>query len=265
MTRTVQELFDLTGRTAIVTGGGTHLGTAFTEALGDLGAKVFDEISSGLKAVVIPGLHRGIRVLDERFRVLYSHIASSEKVSLCYHVHLATRARSFVVADVSTNTVTVAVKGGKFYGGVDACLGAPGLEQGPLDLELLRKVDAGELSANEAFSRAGVAARAGVDPRALLRGEGRDAVRLDALATAVKMEVEALASLVDPEIVAIAGWAGSHPQLSLRLEKLLSSYTLRFFDEWAAAMGSAEIARDILKGRRDFLGIRVGSLPEAIF
>ena len=41
MTRTVQQLFDLTGRTAIVTGGGTHLGTAFTEALGDLGAKVY--------------------------------------------------------------------------------------------------------------------------------------------------------------------------------------------------------------------------------
>ena len=41
MTRTVQELFDLTGRTAIVTGGGTHLGTAFTEALCDLGATVY--------------------------------------------------------------------------------------------------------------------------------------------------------------------------------------------------------------------------------
>ena len=40
MTKTIQELFDLTGRTAIVTGGGTHLGTAFTEALCDLGAKV---------------------------------------------------------------------------------------------------------------------------------------------------------------------------------------------------------------------------------
>jgi len=41
MTKSVQELFDLTGRTAIVTGGGTHLGTAFTEALCDLGAKVY--------------------------------------------------------------------------------------------------------------------------------------------------------------------------------------------------------------------------------
>ena len=41
MTKTIQQLFDLTGRTAIVTGGGTHLGTAFTEALCDLGAKVY--------------------------------------------------------------------------------------------------------------------------------------------------------------------------------------------------------------------------------
>jgi len=41
MTKTIQQLFDLTGRTAIVTGGGTHLGTAFTEALSDLGAKVY--------------------------------------------------------------------------------------------------------------------------------------------------------------------------------------------------------------------------------
>jgi len=41
MTKTIQEIFDLTGRTAIVTGGGTHLGTAFTEALCDLGAKVY--------------------------------------------------------------------------------------------------------------------------------------------------------------------------------------------------------------------------------
>ncbi len=41
MFRRVQDLFDLTGRTAIVTGGATHLGTAFTETLCDLGAKVY--------------------------------------------------------------------------------------------------------------------------------------------------------------------------------------------------------------------------------
>ena len=36
----VKELFDLTGQVAIVTGGGTHLGRAMAEALGELGAAV---------------------------------------------------------------------------------------------------------------------------------------------------------------------------------------------------------------------------------
>ena len=37
----VQELFDLTGRVAVVTGGGTHLGKAMATALGELGAAVY--------------------------------------------------------------------------------------------------------------------------------------------------------------------------------------------------------------------------------
>lgn len=38
---TIQQLFDLTGRAAIITGGGTHLGRAMAEALGELGAAVY--------------------------------------------------------------------------------------------------------------------------------------------------------------------------------------------------------------------------------
>jgi NAD(P)-dependent dehydrogenase (short-subunit alcohol dehydrogenase family) len=34
----VRELFDLTGRAAIITGGGTHLGRAMAETLAELGA-----------------------------------------------------------------------------------------------------------------------------------------------------------------------------------------------------------------------------------
>ncbi len=38
---TVQQLFDLSGRVAIVTGGGTHLGRAMAETLSELGAAVY--------------------------------------------------------------------------------------------------------------------------------------------------------------------------------------------------------------------------------
>ena len=74
MTRTVQELFDLTGRSAIVTGGGTHLGTAFTEALCDLGAKVYiasrraelcEEVAFDLRARGYDVIGLGCDVTDE--------------------------------------------------------------------------------------------------------------------------------------------------------------------------------------------------------
>jgi NAD(P)-dependent dehydrogenase (short-subunit alcohol dehydrogenase family) len=39
--RNISDLFNMSGRVAIVTGGGTHLGTAFTEAMAELGAHVY--------------------------------------------------------------------------------------------------------------------------------------------------------------------------------------------------------------------------------
>ena len=40
MTRTIQQLFDLTGKTALVTGGSRGLGLQMAQALGEAGAKV---------------------------------------------------------------------------------------------------------------------------------------------------------------------------------------------------------------------------------
>ncbi len=40
MTRTVQQLFDLTGKTALVTGGSRGLGLQMAQALGEAGARV---------------------------------------------------------------------------------------------------------------------------------------------------------------------------------------------------------------------------------
>ena len=40
MTRTVQQLFDLTGRTALITGGSRGLGLQIAHALGEAGARL---------------------------------------------------------------------------------------------------------------------------------------------------------------------------------------------------------------------------------
>ena len=40
MTRTIQQLFDLTGKTALVTGGSRGLGLQMAQALGEAGARV---------------------------------------------------------------------------------------------------------------------------------------------------------------------------------------------------------------------------------
>ncbi len=225
------------------------------------GTLVYDEIAScGIRAVVIPGLHRGVKAIDPRFRALYSHCASAEKVSLCYHAHITTGAQDLIVTDVSSNTVTIGIKNGRFLGAIDACLGAPGLVHGPLDLESLRMIDEGHTSANRAFSRAGVVKISGreelhrvLDPR-----DERDRLAAESLIMAVSMEVYGFLSLFKPEVVAVSGWAGTSSVIYEGLRGALAdaAQVVRL-DGYAAAKGSAEIARDVLAGRRDFLGVEV--------
>lgn len=230
------------------------------EAIG-IGTRVYDEIaSSELDAVVIPGLHRGVETLDPRFRALYSHCASAEKVSLCYHAYLKTRAENLIVADISSNTVTIGIKDGRFLGAMDACLGAHGLVHGPLDLGALRKIDAGLLKANEAFCSAGVNKIAGAeDIRKLLEADGeKERLALHALVMSVLMEINGFLSVMKPDAIVITGWAGVDDNLYSKLRPALEKFAFVYrLNGYAAAKGSAEIARDILAGRRDFLGIPV--------
>jgi len=62
MTRTIQQLFDLTGKTALVTGGSRGLGLQLAHALGEAGAKIvlssrkasdLEEAAADLKAAGI--------------------------------------------------------------------------------------------------------------------------------------------------------------------------------------------------------------------
>jgi NAD(P)-dependent dehydrogenase (short-subunit alcohol dehydrogenase family) len=70
----VQALFDLTGRAAVVTGGGTHLGRAMAEALGELGAAVYlasrdaarcERVAAELRAAGLDATGLGVDVTVE--------------------------------------------------------------------------------------------------------------------------------------------------------------------------------------------------------
>ncbi len=228
------------------------------------GERAYDELTSRLRAVVIPGLHRNLECLDARMRALYSHMASAEKVSIAYDAYLKVRrkmgAESFIVSDVSSNTVSVAVDRGRITGAIDACLGAIGMLHGPLDLEAMRRIDRGELSANEAFSQAGVVKiRSFSDfDEILVPGDERAKLALEALLLSVEMEIRSLTALVEPEAVVLTGAAGAHEAVFTMLRKRLREVApvLRI-DAYSAARGSAEIAEAVHGGAREILGIRV--------
>jgi putative methanogenesis marker protein 12 len=212
-------------------GAGKHIGG---------GTRVFDAIAgSGIPAVVVPGLHRASPT-DPRFRV-YSHQASPEKVGIAYEVHQVL-GDGFVVADVSSNTVTILVSGGRIQGAIDACIFAPGLLQGALDVDAIRKIDRGGCSANEAFQHAGVDYHL------------PEAERLPALALFAAMEIAALRVLAPEAKAAVAGTLG--PQVAPEVERLLG-IPVTVFDEWCASRGLWKIARDVVSGKRDILGIPV--------
>ena len=75
MPTNIKDLFDLTGRTAIITGGGTHLGTAMARALGQLGASVYiasrrarlcEDVARDLRIEGIDAVGLGCDATDEQ-------------------------------------------------------------------------------------------------------------------------------------------------------------------------------------------------------
>jgi putative methanogenesis marker protein 12 len=229
------------------------------------GTKLYDEIKeSDLKAIVIPGLHRKISVLDPRFRALYSHMGAADKVALSYHCYLRVNeemdADNLVICDISSNTATIGIKDGKFFGAIDACLGAPGLLHGPLDLGTIRRIDAGEVSANEAFYSSGVNKIAKVDiTRKIPETDTKEAgLAREALILAARMEIVSFLGEIKPDAFVITGSAGVHKNVFGPLKESLDG-TARVFkiNSSTAAFGAAEIAKGVLGGREDFLGIGV--------
>ena len=149
-----------------------------------------------------------------------------------------------VVSDASSNTVTLLVTAGKLVGAFDACIFAPGTRHGALDVDAIRKIDAGECSANEAFQRAGVDYTLPDDNN----------LRMRTVAMFAAMECAALLLLNSRARVALAGSLA--PLIAPEVESLLGQ-DVAVYDEWCASRGLAAIARDVFSGARDILGIDV--------
>ena len=212
-------------------GAGQHIGG---------GTRVFDEVAkSGIPAIVIPGLHRGSPT-DPRFKV-YSHQSSPEKIGIAYEVCHAI-GNDVVVSDVSSNTVTLLVTSGTLVGAFDACIFAPGFLHGALDVDAIRRIDAGTCTANEAFQHAGVKFSLPEDQR------------MRSVAMFAAMECAALLLLNTRARVALAGSLA--PIIASEVKDLLGQ-DVAIFDEWCASSGLVRIARDVFCGSSNILGLGV--------
>jgi putative methanogenesis marker protein 12 len=228
------------------------------------GTLVYDTIrNSGIPAVVIPGLHRG-NTTDGRLNI-FSHGASPEKIGIVYHAHKKGH-DNMVVSDISSNTVTLAVAQGRLLGALDACIFAPGIHHGPIDLEGIRNVDDGKYTANDAFIRAGVVKMAGVQDidtlmTAFSAGDPSAALALDTVALFAAMEIVAMKLLLKekgieyPDIFI----AGSVSDIKYARDRIKSHVGtgVECLGVWSGAMGCAHIAEDVYGGARNIMGIGV--------
>jgi putative methanogenesis marker protein 12 len=227
------------------------------------GTRVFDAIrNSGIHAIAIPGLHIKSKV-DPRMKV-FSHLTSPEKLGIAYHI-LCLGYEDFVVSDISSNTVTLAVAAGKVIGAIDACIFAPGIHHGPLDLQAIRDVDNGLQTANQAFIEAGTLKMTPYKNRdelldAAKKGEKLALLALDTIALFAAMEIASMQILLKDYgtngVVFLAGSVGETEYIYTKIRAHLGQECLRL-GKWHAAIGCAEIARDVFAGKKNILGVDV--------
>lgn len=238
------------------------------------GTSVFSELESlDIDSIMIPGLHKDSDSLNELFRAAYSHQASPEKVSICYNAYKETGWSNFIVADISSNSVDILIEDGKIKGAMDACLGAMGVVHGPIDLEMIRGIDEGRLSANECFSHAGAVKIADIDTKVanmkdiLLEnyknGDEKAILAINTLIMTVAMEIAGLDVVCENKIegIVLTGSIGSATEpfnFEDEINKYFKNkYPLKVVSKESGAIGAAQIAMDVYNGKEEILGIEV--------
>ena len=239
------------------------------------GSKIYTEIEKlKIPSVLIPGLHRDCEFLDNRFRALYSHCASSEKVSLSYCAYEKYNYKNMIIADISSNTVCILVEDGKIRGAMDACIGACGFIHGPLDLEMIRDIDDGKKTANECFSHAGISKIAHVSTKInkvkdeiiqkAVNNDEDALLAIDSLVMSVVMEIYGLYGVCENDLDAIiltgSGGVMQKPvdvsgKIRKKVENLAPVYVMT---DKSGAIGSSLIAYDIaVNNKKNIMGIDV--------
>ena len=228
-------------------GAGQHVGG---------GTRVFEAIkASGWPTILLPGIHRKSDI-DARLKV-FSHGMSPEKVGLAYGV-FKNKSQSFIVCDASSNTVTFALLQEKIIGAIDAPIFAPGLMQGPLDVQAIRDVDSGKMTANQAFNCGGILSKMGRSSLEQCLPEEKN-LAIETLSLFAAMEINALLVLCrdrgepNPDLF-LAGSPAA--KLSGRVSELLGR-EVQPLDSCAAAQGCAWIAEDVFNGSKSILGLEV--------
>ena len=238
------------------------------------GTSVFSELEElDIDSVMIPGLHKNSDSLDKLFRAAYSHQASPEKVSISYNAVKETGWSNFIVADISSNSVDILIEDGKIKGAIDACLGAMGVVHGPLDLEMIRRIDENNASANDCFSHAGAIKIAGIDGKVAnmkdqllenyMNGDEKAKLAIDTLIMTVAMEIAGLDVVCKNEIEGIVltgsiGCATEPFNFADEINKYFKNkYPLEIISKDSGAIGAAQIAMDVYNGEKEILGIEV--------
>lgn len=239
------------------------------------GSKVYDEILSlKIPSILIPGLHRNTECLDKRFRASYSHCASSEKVSLSYYAYTMTGWKNMIIADISSNTVSILIEDSKIRGAIDACIGAMGFIHGPIDLGMIREIDEGKRTANDCFSHAGVSKIAKVDTKIndvknniikkALNNDENALLAIDSLVMSVVMEIYGLYGIMNNPIdgIVLTGSGGCMREpvdiCGMIKEKVERIAPVKVLTSKSGAIGSSYIAYDIMENKKEeILGINV--------
>lgn len=229
------------------------------------GSRLVDMVADRARSChIAPGLHRDLPTLDPRFRTLYSHHGSGDNVLAAFRALMATGDEDLVLSDVSTNTVTLAIKRGRIVAGFDAAVGALGVLQGPLDLDGIRLAE--QSGATEAFDRGGIARKPSFGPDGRPEGDGNvqfmrgaplSPGRLDALSLAIAMEVRALGVLGKFDAVVLTGWAIEENPLITDAVAAHLGRPVRALGRFAAAEGGAMAAIAVDGGAEELLGIPI--------